>query len=250
VISALAPAKINLALVVGPVRQDGLHEVATIMQRLDLNDTITLEPAGELAVEGFAGYTLVRRALEAVAGAAGAEPRWRATIDKRIPVAAGLGGGSSDAAAAMRLANELLGSPVPPVRLHELAAALGADVPFFLEPGPQLGTGDGTNLEAIDLRQDFTVLLLLPHGETKQSTAEVYARFTREGGFRERSLLLRRVAADGPNADLGSLPPNDLVRSPHTRRLLELGAFRADVSGAGPTLYALFADDALAEAAA
>ena len=249
-ISAPAPAKINLALVVGPVRDGGLHEVMTIMQRIDLCDTISLEPAAELTVDGFAGDTLVRRALEAVAEAAGAEPRWRATIEKRIPVAAGLGGGSSDAAAALRLANELLGGPLSAYRLHELAACLGSDVPFFLEPGPQLGTGDGTILEAIDLRQDYTVLLLLPHGETKQSTAEVYARFTSEGGFEERSLLVRRLAAAGAGADLGALPPNDLARSPHAARLLELGAFRADVSGAGPAVFGLFPDRAGAERAA
>src|SRR3984893_13160975 len=98
-----AHAKINLALVVGPIRADGKHEVVTVLQRIDLADEITLESADELAVAGFDGDTIVRAALESLAAAAGVEPRWRARIEKRIPVAAGLGGGSSDAAAALRL---------------------------------------------------------------------------------------------------------------------------------------------------
>ena len=147
---APATAKLNLALVVGPARDDGRHEVVTILQRLDLADRIAVEPAAKLRVEGFAEDTLVRRALESVAAAAQVEPRWRATISKRIPVAAGLGGGSSDAAAALSLANETLDEPLAPERLQELAACLGADVPFFLTAGPQLARGTGTELEQLD----------------------------------------------------------------------------------------------------
>ena len=103
---APAAAKINLALVVGPPRDDGKHEVLTVLQRIDLVDRIQLEEASELLVEGFAGDTLVGDALEELARVAEVEPRWRVRIEKRIPVAAGLGGGSSDAATALRLANE------------------------------------------------------------------------------------------------------------------------------------------------
>jgi 4-diphosphocytidyl-2-C-methyl-D-erythritol kinase len=109
---APAPGKINLALVVGPAREDGKHEVATVLQRIDLGDRVSLEPAATLSVAGFAGDTLVRDALGSLAAAAGVEPRWRATIAKRIPVAAGLGGGSSDAATALRLGNETLDDPL------------------------------------------------------------------------------------------------------------------------------------------
>jgi 4-diphosphocytidyl-2-C-methyl-D-erythritol kinase len=243
-----APAKLNLALVVGPTRPDGKHELVTVFQRLELADSIELEPAEALRVEGFADDTLVRGALEAVADAAGVEPRWRARIEKRIPVAGGLGGGSSDAAAALRLANEMLGAPLPPARLHELARRLGADVPFFLADGPQLGRGDGTDLEPLDLRQDYTVLLLLPHGAEKASTGAIYAAFDeRDGavGFEER-----RDALLDALPDIEALPPNDLASSPLAARLRAAGAFRADVSGAGPTLYGLFAKRAEAEAAA
>jgi 4-diphosphocytidyl-2-C-methyl-D-erythritol kinase len=241
-----APAKINLALAVGPRRADGLHEVATVLQRIDLCDAIALEPASTLRVEGFAADTLVRDALQALAAAAGVEPTWGVRIDKRIPVAAGLGGGSSDAATALRLANDTLREPLPLQRLQELAGALGADVPFFLGSGPQLGTGGGATLEPLELPQDYVCLLVLPEDATKESTAAVYARFDgsdRAGGFDERrARILAAVAAQ----DLAALPPNDLVSSPLTAELSRLGAFRADVSGAGPTVYGLFrhADEA------
>ncbi len=249
-ISAPAPAKINLALVVGPTRPDGLHEVATIMQRLALADTGSLEPAPALRVEGFADDTIVRAALAAVAAAAGVEPRWRARIEKRIPVAAGLGGGSSDAATAIKLASELLASPLPAATLHTLAASLGADVPFFLEPGPKLATGVGTTLEPLELPQGYAVVLLLPRGEIKQSTAAVYRRFDGGEGFPERRAAVLEIAAAGRGADLAALPANDLARSPLAARLRELGAFRAEVSGAGPALYGLFGDAAAAAHAA
>ncbi len=194
-ISAPAPAKINLALVVGGPRPDGLHEVATILQRIDLCDTVSLEPAAALSVDGFADDTIVRRALGAVAAAAGVTPAWHARIEKRIPVAAGLGGGSSDAATAMKLACALLDHPPPPKRLSLLARELGVDVPFFLEPGPKLGTGDGTILAPLDLPQDYFVLLVLPHGDVKLSTAEVYARFDSADGFEDRGRSCSRSPA-------------------------------------------------------
>ncbi|HWE81197.1 MAG TPA: hypothetical protein VG265_06080 [Gaiellaceae bacterium] len=245
-ISAPAHAKINLALVVGATRSDGLHEVVTILQRVELADTISLEVSDELAVQGFEADTIVRDALVAAAAAAGVAPNWRVGIDKRIPVAAGLGGGSSDAATALRLAAELLGE-VPPGRLESIARSLGVDVPFFLDPGPKLGTGDGTTLVGIDLPQDYTVLLVLPHDETKHSTGEVYSRFDGAPGFEGRRDAVLAISAAGRAADLAALPSNDLARSPISARLRGLGAFRADVSGAGPTVYGLFGERAAAE---
>jgi 4-diphosphocytidyl-2-C-methyl-D-erythritol kinase len=249
-----AHAKLNLALVVGPLRADGKHEVATVLQALDLHDEVEVEPADELAVEGFADDTLVRSALEALAEVVGVEPRWRARIEKRIPVAAGLGGGSSDAAAAFRLANALLPEPLADAALHDLAASVGADVPFFLRDGPQLGTGDGTELEPIELPTDYVVLLVLPDGRTKQSTAAVYERFDDRAGAEgfdgRRTALLGALTRVEHAHDLAHLPPNDLATSPLADELRARGAFRADVTGAGPTVYALLDDDAAAVEAA
>jgi 4-diphosphocytidyl-2-C-methyl-D-erythritol kinase len=241
---APAPAKLNLALVVGPARADGRHELTTVFQRLDLADRVALEPFDRVDVTGFADDTLVGSALEALRDAAGDRQAWRARITKKIPVAAGLGGGSSDAATALRLANPTLPQPLPPERLRELAAGIGADVPFFFEQGPQLGEGDGTSLRPLDLPQDYWVVLVLPHGAEKRSTASVYADFdARAGadGYRNRRAALKRAlaAAERPR-DLGALPLNDLAGSPLADDLRRLGSFRADVTGAGPVVYGLF----------
>jgi 4-diphosphocytidyl-2-C-methyl-D-erythritol kinase len=251
---ARAPAKVNLALVVGPVRPDGKHEVATVLQAIDLCDDIELTPADALTVAGFPDDTLVRDALERLAEAAGAAATWRVLIEKRIPVGAGLGGGSSDAATALELANSSLAVPLPRQELHALAAAVGTDVPFFLREGPQLGTGDGAELAALTLPTDYVVLLLLPEGASKGSTASVYRRFVeRDGaaGFEERrSELLRRVEEVKYAQDLTKLPRNDLASAPLQQELEALGAFRADLTGAGPVVYGLFDDSKIAEQAA
>jgi 4-diphosphocytidyl-2-C-methyl-D-erythritol kinase len=245
-----APAKVNLALLVGPQRADGKHEVVTVFQRVDLGDRITVEPADDTTIRGFPEDTIVRDALRLLDAPQG----WRVTIEKHVPLAAGLGGGSSDAATALRLANEQLDAPLSAERLRELAAQLGADVPFFLQDGPQLGTGDGTTLEPLDLPQDFAVLLLLPKDTQKQSTGEVYAEFDRRGGelgFDERAAALRTTLAGVRRPrDLADLPPNDLSSSPLAAELRAHGAFRADVSGAGPALYGLFNRTADAKRAA
>ena len=250
---APATAKLNLALVVGGLRPDGKHEVCTVLQRIDLADRVELRPAARLSVRGFAGDTLVSRALELLAAEAGVEPRWEARLTKRVPVASGLGGGSSDAATALRLANETLDRPLAPARLGAIARKLGADVPFFLIAGPQLGTGDGADLAPLELPQDYWVVVVLPDGAEKLSTADVYARFDDRGGaegFEERRARLDEVLPTIRRPrHLAQLPPNDLASSPLSRELLELGAFRADVTGAGPAVYGLFHSRAQAEAA-
>jgi 4-diphosphocytidyl-2-C-methyl-D-erythritol kinase len=243
-VRAPAPAKVNLALVVGPLRDDGKHEVLTVYQRVGLADRIELEPAARLHVDGFAGDTLVRSALELLAERTGTEGRWHVHIEKRLPVAAGLGGGSSDAATALRLANETLAEPLPPRALHEVAARVGADVPFFLVQGPHLGSGAGSTLAPLDLPQDFWVLLVLPRAGRKTSTAAVYAAFDERAGadgwHDRRAALVRALDDVRRPRDLGALPPNDLASSPLAADLRALGAFRADVTGAGPAVYGLF----------
>jgi len=176
---AQAFAKINLALVVGPLRADGKHEIVTVLQRIDLHDDVELERTsdGDIVVEGFPDDTLVHQALQALAESAASGSGWRARIENRVPVAAGLGGGSSDAAAALLLANAMISKPLAFGELHELAARIGADVPFFLRDGPQLAAGDGSDLSPLELPLDFVVLLVLPGGERKESTATVYRRF-------------------------------------------------------------------------
>ena len=246
---ASAPAKINLGLVVGPLRDDGKHELLTVYQRIGIADRIDVDESERLTVEGFPQDTLVRGALEALAKATGIEPRWRVRIDKRIPVAAGLGGGSSDAATALRLANTTLDDGA----LHGVAARIGADVPFFLREGPQLGSGDGAELEPLDLPQDYWIVLLSPRDARKESTTAVYRAFDErngeEGWDERRDAFRSALRAVRRPRDLAHLPPNDLASSPHVATLREVGAFHADVSGAGPTVYGLFHHRAHAEVA-
>ncbi|MGZ8687555.1 MAG: 4-(cytidine 5'-diphospho)-2-C-methyl-D-erythritol kinase, partial [Gaiellaceae bacterium] len=225
----------------------------TALQRVDLGDRVAIEPSDRLRVDGF-DDTIVGTALRELARRAGVTPAWAARIWKAIPVAAGLGGGSSDAATALRLANGTLGAPLAPRELEELAATLGADVPFFLRSGPQLGTGDGSTLSPLQLPQDFWVMLVLPTGARKRSTAEVYQRFDERGGadgFEERrATLLATLAHARRPRDLAALPTNDLASSDLALDFAEHGAFRADVSGAGPVVYGLFLHRRHADAAA
>lgn len=246
-------AKVNLALVVGERRPDGLHEVATVLQRIDLADDVELEHAPGLDVEGFPEDTLVRTALERLAEAAGVEPAWRVRITKRIPVAAGLGGGSADAGVVLAAANAALDRPLGRERLLDLAASVGSDVPFFLEPAPKLAEGAGERLTALQLHQDFTVVVAVDRRAEKRSTAEVYRRFDELGGglgFEERKRALTQALWRG---DLAALPRNDLAEAAGPSRavadLAAAGAFRADVSGAGPAAYGLFRERSEAEAA-
>lgn len=239
-----AYAKINLGLVVGPLRADGKHEVVTILQRVDLHDDVLVEPAVETSVHGYADDSIVAAALSELARAAAVDEGWTVHIEKRIPVAAGLGGGSSDAAAALASANALLDSPLPDPDLLALASRVGVDVPFFLVDGSCLATGDGTDLLPMALPVDYTVVLVVPAGLTKDSTRAVYEAFDRrsgEGGFADRASAFARAAASiGAARDLIQLPGNDLASSPLAEELLAHGAFRAGVSGAGPTVYGLF----------
>lgn len=243
-----AAAKINLALVVGPVRGDGLHELTSVVQRIDLCDDLTVEPADRLEVTGFRDDSLVASALERLAAAARVPARWRARLTKRIPVAAGLGGGSADAAGALTLANGTLATPLERARLLELAADLGSDVPFFVEPGPKLVEGAGEVLHPLRLPQDYWVLVALPAGVAKGSTGAVYRHFDELGGpagyGERRARVLEVVSSCSRPADLASLPPNDLAPASAptilTETLAAAGAFRSDVSGAGPAVYGLF----------
>jgi 4-diphosphocytidyl-2-C-methyl-D-erythritol kinase len=252
--SARAFAKINLGLVVGPLRADGKHEIVTVLQRVDLHDDVELEVADELAVDGFDADTIVHEALASLAAASGVAPRWRVRIEKRIPVAAGLGGGSADAGVALRLANASLPDPLPLDALHRIAARMGADVPFFLREGAQLATGDGTDLTSVSLPDGYHVVVVVPSADTKPSTGAVYDAFDARAGAegfeaREREFRDALSAISSPR-DLAALPENDLATSPFAAELRSAGAFRADVSGAGPAVYGLFEDAAAAAAAA
>jgi 4-diphosphocytidyl-2-C-methyl-D-erythritol kinase len=259
---SLAPAKINLGLFVGPKREDGRHELVSVMQSISLADELTLEhaPAGaerdEVVCPGVAGENLAARALELFRGATGWDEGWvRLTIDKRVPVAAGLGGGSADAAAALRMASAASGLGDEDLLLV-LAGELGADVPAQVSPGRWLATGAGELLEVLpDPVSAFGVLVLAQ--ATELSTAEVYATADRldlphdASNLAERRQALRRAlelgAALPSEADLlhNDLQAAAVALCPAVEQALEqageVGAEVAFVSGSGPTVVGLFA---------
>ncbi len=243
-----APAKINLCLRVGPVREDGFHRITTLFAALELHDVLELEPAPETVVEGFAD-TLVTRAL----GALGETMRVR--LEKRIPVAAGLGGGSSDAAAVLRA----LPGERSVNELYEIARSLGSDVPFFLSGlEVALASGRGDVLRPLPDFPRGLGVLLVPAGEGL-STADVYAAAEPNPIYPAvQGDLIRGVHTVRGPEDVAALVANDLQEAacrlrPGIRDTLaavsRAGALAAAVSGSGPTVFGLFPDAAAAEAA-
>ena len=261
VLRELAYAKLNLVLHVGRPRHDGMHPICSLVASIDLADEITVEQktSGEDTVEclGVAGDNLAARALAEFRSRAGGElPPLAITIEKRIPVAAGLGGGSADAAATLRVANQLSGDPLAPEELLRLAADLGSDVPAQLEPGHALVQGAGERVEHVSVPPFFAVLVPDRNG---LSTAAVYSELDRLDGARGEldPEPLRRLAAS-PLAEIAASLDNDLQGAalslrPELRERLDAlaaaGAFGAAVSGSGPTCFGLFPDRSSAEAA-
>ncbi len=235
--SVAAHAKVNLALVVGGLREDGLHEVATIVQPVELADELQLTIGAEagITVTGFDEDTLVRSALAALADAAGVEPCWHIHVDKRIPVAAGLGGGSADAAAALAAVNPELPRPLPRERLAEVAAGIGSDVPALLAGGAVLAEGAGERVRVLELPTAYWIALALPHGVAKASTEEVYSRFDELGGgagFADRrEAVLGALGTLREPRDFTALPPNDLARAAGRPRPPRLASRRGSVQG-------------------
>jgi 4-diphosphocytidyl-2-C-methyl-D-erythritol kinase len=252
----LAPGKVNLCLRLGARRDDGLHELVSAVQAVSLVDELTLEPGDgpddEVVCPEVEGENLAARALAAYRKVSRWDaPPQRLTITKRVPVAGGMGGGSSDAAAALRLAATAAGRSDDPL-LARLAATLGADVPALLRPGLKLVTGAGERVHGLHDLERFW-LIVLPLRE-RLSTAEVFTEADRLGLSRPPSEL---EAAAGELEDAlshgGTLPlevlGNDL--EPAARSLCPaiddaLGALRAAgaeaamVSGSGPTTFGVF----------
>jgi 4-diphosphocytidyl-2-C-methyl-D-erythritol kinase len=257
-----APAKVNLVLQVGGRRDDGLHEIASIFASLGLHDDLTFLASDsgkdDVRCPGVDGPNLVDAALRLFRERVDSGlPGLEVTIQKRIPVAAGLGGGSADAAAAMRAANELAGRPLDPASLRALAAELGADVPSQVEPRHALVTGAGEHVEPMEL--PAMGLVLVPDADGL-STADVYREADRVGSTRARLEpdRLRELAA-GPLPLLAAGVENDLQPAavslrPELRERIEVlrekGALAAGVSGSGPTVFGVFSGPAMAERAA
>jgi 4-diphosphocytidyl-2-C-methyl-D-erythritol kinase len=259
-----APAKINVHLGVGAVRSDGFHPLVTVFQSVALYDELTLRPAAtsSLTVSGegidvsavpTGPSNLVLRAVDALAAHHG---RTDLTVSchlrKRIPVAGGLAGGSTDGAAALVGVDSLFELHTPRQELHELAATLGSDVPFCLHGGTALGTGRGEELAPLMSRGDYWWVLL--PDDDGLSTPAVYSTFDLlepHDPEPEQPTELLSALRVGDVARVGELLHNDLAEAAYALRpdLAEVvaagadcGAFGGLVSGSGPTVAFLCGD--------
>jgi 4-diphosphocytidyl-2-C-methyl-D-erythritol kinase len=255
-----APAKLNLCLYLGRVREDGLHELCSLFEPLALADLITVAPAerDEVICPGVDGENLAAKALAALRERGWEREPLRVEIEKRVPVAAGLGGGSGDAAAILRLAAGEVAD------LPELAARLGADVPSQLRPALALVRGAGELVFPLPEPAEHAAVLLPGGGGL--STAAVFAEADRLGLGRapqeldELAERLRQVAGAGaspldyPELLVNDLEPAALSLRPDIGEALDelraAGAPIAILSGSGPTAVGLFPDLAAAQVAA
>jgi 4-diphosphocytidyl-2-C-methyl-D-erythritol kinase len=255
-----APAKLNLCLYLGARREDGLHELCSLFEPLALGDLIEVREAteDEVVCAGVEGENLALRALRALREHGWEGPPLRIEIEKRTPVAAGLGGGSADAAAVLRLAAGEV------AELEQIAAALGADVPSQLTPALALVRGAGEGVELLPQPQPHAVILLPGGGGL--STADVFAEADRLGlgrGDEELAELASRLrAAAGAGASplaYTELLVNDLEPAARSLRpeigaaldaLRDAGAPHALLTGSGPTAFGLFESLAAAREAA
>jgi 4-diphosphocytidyl-2-C-methyl-D-erythritol kinase len=257
----LAYAKLNLVLHVGAPQPGGLHPICSIFASLDLADDVHVRPGDgpgdKVECEGVNGPNLAAAALDAFRAEVPSLPPLDVRIEKRIPVAAGLGGGSADAAAALRAANRLAGEPLGTDALRAIAATLGSDVPSQVEPGHALVAGTGEIVEPIALPPLAAVLVPQAEG---LSTADVYAQLDRMEGWREQldvEAVRATLDSDPSSWELAfenDLQPAALALRPELVSVIDglraAGALVARVSGSGPTCFGLFADRSAAEATA
>jgi 4-diphosphocytidyl-2-C-methyl-D-erythritol kinase len=258
----LAPAKINLALEIVRRRNDGYHDLDTVMTTLSLADRVTLRPAPALEVRLTGAYAtgidpagdLSGRAARALAEAAGRPPDVAIEVDKRIPSPAGLGGGSSDAAAVLRGLNHLWSLDWSTERLAEVAATIGSDVPFFLHGGTARCTGRGEIVQPLKDLRELRMLILVPPVPAKANkTAARYGALhphDLSDGHRSQRLA-QRIARGAPP------PTNDLFNTFEAvvertepelvacyARYGALAAPRLHLCGAGPAVYLLVREQA------
>lgn len=246
----LAPAKLNLCLYVGPRRADGLHEIRSLFEPLELADELKISEAAadEVIIEGIEGPDLAAQALAALRQNGWDGPPLRIEVTKRVPVAAGLGGGSADAAAVLRLARGKVQG------LRAIAAQIGADVPSQLQPRACLVAGAGEVIEPAPPPAEHGVVLIpQPEG---LATAEVYAEADRLGtprGEAELEAIRRRLrdAVDEGGSPLeyrehlvNDLQPAAISLRPEIedalRALEGAGAAHAMVTGSGPTVFGVY----------
>ena len=266
-VTVRVPGKVNVYLGVGPREFSGYHELATIFQAVGIYDEVTVSAADSLTISGLGAFAdriptdetnLAWKAAELVARACGEEPNVHIQIDKSIPIAAGMAGGSADAAATLVACDTYWNAGIPRDQLDAMAATLGSDVPFMLHGGCALGVGRGDVLSPVMIRGSFHwVFAAFDEG---LSTAQIYEKTDELRGLEfeaepEVPTELLSALARGDAPALGRLLHNDLqlaatTSRPQLGRVLEqgidYGALGAIVSGSGPTCAFLVRDESSA----
>jgi 4-diphosphocytidyl-2-C-methyl-D-erythritol kinase len=254
-------AKINLHLGVLGQRPDGYHELRTIFQTIDLHDTLEVRrvrrPGIDLSISGArldpGPDNLVCRALDALSGELRIAGGWRVRLEKRIPAAAGLGGGSSDAAAALTAGMRLARARIAASRLAEIAAGLGADVPFFLVGGRALGVGRGDEIYPLADGAASAVLIVQPKN-TFIATRDAYGwldgKLTKAASAHKLWVSCARCWDSGEAEIVNEFEAAVFSRFPRLRqvkrRLLQAGAAGAALAGSGSAVFGLFRNPAQA----
>ena len=262
-----APGKVNVYLGVGPREFSGYHELATIFQAVGIYDEVTVSAADSLTISGLGSFAeriptdetnLAWKAAELVARACGEDPKIHIQIDKSIPIAAGMAGGSADAAATLLACDAYWNAGIPRDQLDAMAATLGSDVPFMLHGGCALGIGRGDVLSPVMIRGSFHwVFATFDEG---LSTAQIYEKTDEIRGLDfedepEVPIELLSALARGDAPALGRLLHNDLQMAATTSRPqlgqvleqgIDLGALGAIISGSGPTCAFLARDESSA----
>ncbi len=256
-----AYAKINLTLEVTGKYEDGYHQIATVMQAIDLHDIITFQTGDYLELvcnipELNSSQNLVFRAARLLQEASGANHGAKISLDKSIPLASGLGGGSSDAATTLRALNELWGLNFSPAKLVELGMNLGSDVPFFLGTPTALVKGRGEQLTPLPSPSSLAVVLIVPPFNVPQKTRRMYASL-KPSHFTNTGISQHMVKALKEGEQLtSSLYYNVFERAAsalfpglevYRQELFEAGATSVHLAGSGPTLFTIMEDRDTAE---
>ena len=259
-----APAKINWFIFIPGKRDDGFHEIRSLMQQVDVRDRLTFEPSDSLSLESGCGIptaqNIVWKAALLLKEHTGTEKGARMTLVKNIPVEAGLGGGSSDAAAALVGLDRLWQLGLPREKLLGLAASLGSDVPFFLGPPCALASGRGEQTSPVSLDQPLDLVLVKPPFGVP--TGWAYRSLSRYSGLtktEDNIKLFIRALKEGEFARLNGLGGNDLETGvlpafPEVGRIMaslrKEGALYVRMSGSGSAVFGLFPDGQAARKAA
>jgi 4-diphosphocytidyl-2-C-methyl-D-erythritol kinase len=249
----LAPAKLNLGLAVLGKRPDGYHDIDTIMAMIDLADVLTIRPTSEpgITIRGMDDVPVesnaVTRAIRGFCNRSRLSASFHVDVEKRIPSPAGLGGGSSDAAATLKALDALFPGTMTADDLHQVASSIGADCPFFLGTPAARATGTGTTLQPIAPPSGW-VVIVVPPADIEAKTATLY-------GSLEPGDYLTSPAIDRIEDDLATSAPSSMVNSfTRAARSVLPGVNRAweamievtetcALTGAGPAVYALTPDE-------